>query len=83
MGTFAKSQDPDDSPGSEVCYYGQNISSEKETQHFWKIITCDPSIYTTNYPDLTVSNFRETPNGLQRVKPIARHQSLWTHGRSA
>ena len=32
-----------------------------------EIITCDPSIYTMEHPDLTVSNLMEKSIGLMRV----------------
>ena len=34
------------------CLQRQNLFSAKEIQYFWKIITCDPSIYTMDHPDL-------------------------------
>ena len=36
-----------------VCY-DKNQSLEKEILYFFEIITCDPSIYTMDQPDLTV-----------------------------
>ena len=33
-------------------------------------ITCNPSIYTMDHPDLTVSNFMENSVGLKRVKEL-------------
>ena len=35
-----------------------------------KIITCDPSIYTMDHPDLTVSNFMEKRVCRQRVNGV-------------
>ena len=32
-----------------------------------EIVTCDPSIYTMDHPDLTVSNFMGNPIGTKRV----------------
>ena len=36
------------------CLLRQIRSSEKEIQYFLEIITCNPSIYTKEYHDLTV-----------------------------
>ena len=38
------------------CLLMQKQSSEKEHNIFWEIITCDPSIYTMDHSDITVSN---------------------------
>ena len=43
---------------------------EKEIQYFLEIITCDPSIYKMDHPELIVSNFMEKSFHLQRVKDI-------------
>ena len=40
-----------------------------------EIITCDPSIYTMDYPNLTTSNFMGNSIGTQRVKKITWHLS--------
>ena len=37
------------------CLLKQKQSSEKEIQDSLEIITCDPSIYTIDNPDITVS----------------------------
>ena len=50
------------------CLVRQNRSSEKEIQYCFEIRTCDPSIYTMDYPDITVSSFRGKSTGTQRVK---------------
>ena len=52
------------------CLLRQNRSSEKEIQYFLEIITCDPSVSTMNYTDLTVSNFMENSIGTMRVKQL-------------
>ena len=73
MGTLANSEDPDEMPHNVAFHQGlhsllrQNRSSEKEIQYFIKIITCDPSIYTMDHPDFTVSKFMENSIGLKRV----------------
>ena len=51
-------------------------SSEKEKQYFLKIINWNPSIYKTNYPDLTVLKLMEYPIGLKRVKKLLLHEQL-------
>ena len=51
-----------------LCLLRHNQSSEKEIQYVSEIITCDPSIYTIDHPDLTVSIFMENFIGLKRVK---------------
>ena len=72
MGTLANSEDPDEMPHCVAFHQGlqsllwPNQSFEKEIQYFIKIITCDPSIYTMDHPDLTVSNFMENSIGLQK-----------------
>ena len=63
MGILANSVDPDEMPQNVAFHQGlhcllrQNLSSEKEVQYSLEIITCDPSIYTLDHPDLTVLNF--------------------------
>ena len=39
-------------------------------QYFLEMINCDPSIYTMDYPDLTVSNFMENSIRTQQVNPL-------------
>ena len=71
---MAKSEDPDEIPHNEAfhqelhCLLRQNQSSEEEIQYYLEIKTCDPSIYTIDHPDLTVSKFMENSIRLQRVK---------------
>ena len=71
-GSLANNEDPDEKPHHQgmYCLLRQNRSSEKEVQYFLKIITCDPSIYTMDHPDLTVSNFMEYSFGQKMVKTI-------------
>ena len=52
------------------CLLRQNQSSEIEKQYSLEIITYDPSKYTMDHPDLTVSNFMEKSNGVQRVSIV-------------
>ena len=39
------------------CLLRQILCSEKEIQDCLEILTCDPSVYTINHPDLSVSNY--------------------------
>ena len=39
-----------------------------KTQYCWEVITCDPTIYTRDHPDLTVLKFVEKSIGPKRVK---------------
>ena len=59
MGSLANCEDQDEMPFHQglLCLHRQNRYSEKEIQYFLEIITCDPSIYTMDHPDLPVSNF--------------------------
>ena len=52
------------------CLLRQNQSIEKEIheQSILEIITFDPSIYTMDHPDLTVSNFIEKFPVVESVK---------------
>ena len=43
---------------------------QRKNKIFMEIITCNPSIYTLNHPDLTVSIFMEQSNGLKRVNTL-------------
>ena len=53
-----------------LCLQKQNQSSEEEIQYVSETIICDPSIYTIDHPDLTVSIFMENSIGLKRVQRI-------------
>ena len=58
-GTLANIVDPDDNVAFHQGRHGmlsQNQSSGKEIQYLFENISCDPSIYTMEHPDLTVSN---------------------------
>ena len=59
------------------CLLRQNQSSEKEINFIYlEIITCDPSDYTMDHPDLTVLHFLEKFIGLKIVK-LAFAAILW------
>ena len=49
---FGNNEDPDEMPQNSAFYQGLHC----EVQYYLEIITCDPSIYTTDHPYLTVSN---------------------------
>ena len=75
MGTLTNSEDPDEMQHNAAFHQGlhcllrQNRSSEKEIQYFLEIITCDPSIYTMDHPDLIIiCYFMENSIGPKRVK---------------
>ena len=76
MGTLANSEDLNEMshnmafPQGLHCLLRQNWSSEKDKKKFLEIISCDPSIYTRDHPNLTVSNFMANSNGLKSVKQI-------------
>ena len=40
---------------------------QKKKYNFLEIIICDPSIYTIDHPDLTISNFMRNFIGTQKV----------------
>ena len=50
------------------CLPRQNQSLENKIEFFLEIITCDPSIYIMDRPELTVSNVMEQSIGLKKVK---------------
>ena len=60
-GTLAKSEDQDEMPHIAAFHQGlrcllrHNQSSEKKNIIFWEIITYDPTIYTIDHPDFSVS----------------------------
>ena len=67
-GYFGNSVDPDKMPHNAMglqCLLSQNQSSENEIQYCFEIITCDPSLYTTDHSDLIVSNFIVNSIGTQ------------------
>ena len=74
MGTLANSEDPDEMQHYAAFHQGlhcllrQNQSSEKEIQYFLEIISCDPSIYKLDHPDLTLSNFMGNSIGIHYTK---------------
>ena len=59
--TLAKGEDQDEMPHIAAFHQGlhcllrQNQSSEKKNIIFWEIITYDPTIYTIDHPDFSVS----------------------------
>ena len=59
--TFVKSEDSDE----------MRHNAQKEIQYVLESITCDPSIYTMDHLDLTVSSFMGRSIGLQRGSIIA------------
>ena len=65
MGTFANIEDPDEMPHNVSFHQGlqcllrQNQSSGGEIQYFLEFITCHPSRYTMDHPDLIVPNLME------------------------
>ena len=56
-GTLAISEDPFDE--GLHCLLRQNQSTDRDIQYVLEIITCDPSIYIIDHPDLIVSSFME------------------------
>ena len=75
MSTFANSEDPDEMPHEAAFHEGLHCSlrlnqSLEIEVYFLEIITCDPSIYTMDHPNLTVSNFMGNFIGLKKVNPI-------------
>ena len=70
---MANSEDPDEMLHNVAFHQGlrcllrQHHSSEKKIQYFFEIITCDPSLYIIDHPDLTVSNFMGNSIGIKRV----------------
>ena len=69
MGILTNSEDPDEMLHNAAFHQGlrcllrQNLASEKEIQYFLEIITCDPSIYTMDHPDLIVCSFKKNSIG--------------------
>ena len=67
MGTLANSEDPDEMLHNVAFHQGlhlllrQDRSLEKEIQYFFRIVTCDPSLYIMDHLDIAVSNFMENP----------------------
>ena len=73
MGTITNSEDPNEMPHKVTFHQGmhclsrQNRSSEKTKYiYIFLIITCNPSIYTMDHPDLTVSYSMENSIDLKR-----------------
>ena len=59
------SEDPDEMPQNVAFHQGlncllrQKLSSEKEMQFYFEIITCDPLMYTMDLPKFSVSIQKE------------------------
>ena len=79
MGTLANSEDLDEMMHDTAfqkgmhCLPRQNQTSKKEIQYILEFITCDPSIYTMDHPDFTVSNFMGNYIGPKTVKASKCH----------
>ena len=60
MGTLANSEDRDEMLHDAAihqglhCLLNENRSSGKEIRYLFEIITCDPSIFIMDHPDLTI-----------------------------
>ena len=73
---MVNSVDPDKIPHMAAFHQGlHSLVSQKTIFRernimFVEIITCDPSIYTMDHPDLTVSSLMENFIGLKRVKTL-------------
>ena len=74
MGTLTNNEDPDEMPHNAAFHQGlqcllrQIQSSEKEIKYTLEIITCEPSIYTMDYPHyFIVCSCMENSIGLKRV----------------
>ena len=70
---MANSEDPNEMPQNAAFHQGlhclliQYQYSEKEIQFYMKITTSNPSIYTQDHSDITVSNLIENSISLQLV----------------
>ena len=64
-GQVQNSENPDDV--SALFATTKSIFKERNTIYILEITTCDPSMYTTDHPDLTVSNLVEKSNGLCNI----------------
>ena len=64
MGTFANSGDSDETLHKAAIHEGlhrllrQNQPTETEIKYVFEFITSDPSIYTINHPDLTLTSWK-------------------------
>ena len=65
MSILTNDEGPDEMPFIRA--KKKSIFRERNTI-FFESITCEPSIYTMDHPDITVSNFMEYSIGLKRVK---------------
>ena len=69
MGTLANSEDLIRHHFISVCTGCKDKIDlqRKKCNIFFEMITCNPSIYTIDHPDITVSNFMENSIGHKRV----------------
>ena len=63
---LANSEYPDEMPHDAAFHQGihcllRQKQSKKAIQYFYKILTCDPSIYTMDHPKFILSNWKEEP----------------------
>ena len=68
MGILTNSETADEMPPVLHCLLRQNLSSEKEIQYFFEIITCIPSIYIMDHPVFILCSCMESSIELKRVK---------------
>ena len=68
MGTLANSEDPIRQHFTSVCTGCEDKIDlqRKEYNIFFEIVTCNPSIYTMDHLDISVSNFMENSIDLKR-----------------
>ena len=75
---MATSKDPNEMPHSGAfhkslhCLQRQNPSSDREILFILEILTCNPSVYIMNHPDITVSNSMENSIGLKWIKCLIK-----------
>ena len=68
MGTLENNEDPDEMSHHTVFHQGLYYFLQwKKYTIILQIITCDPSIYTMDLPNVTVSNVIKNYIGTQRV----------------
>ena len=72
MGTIAINSEvsPDEMPHKAALNQGLHCLqfNKKEIKYFFEIITCNPSLFTMDHPNLTVCGLLETSIGLKRGK---------------
>ena len=78
MHTLANSEDQDEMPHNAAfhqglhCFRRQKGSADKEMHIILKIITCDPLIYTMDYPKSSVSDQKE--ESISTLRDIQTYQ---------